>query len=82
MIIVHTAPAESVQDLMVKRLNEKTLLVSWKRTDISLPDGPVSRYEVEYRDAQQVLSNKVYVQPDSTSLILREVANVNDYEVR
>ena len=56
----------------------KTLLVSWKS---ALPDSPVSLYEVEYRDAQQALSNKVRVLYDSTSLILREVTDVNDYEV-
>lgn len=63
---------------MVERLDMKTLLVSWKS---ALPDSPVSLYEVEYRDAQQALSNKVRVLYDSTSLILREVTDVNDYEV-
>lgn len=68
---------------MVKRLkdDEKALNVSWKQANLTLPEGPVSLYLVEYRDAQQVLSNQAYVQPESSFLVLREVANANDYEV-
>lgn len=70
--------------LKVQRLkdDEKALVVSWERADLSLPEGPVSLYLVEYRDAQQALSNRAYVQPESSSLVLWEVANANDYEVR
>lgn len=77
------APNESVSGLKVQRLkdDEKALKVSWEQAILTLPEGPVSLYLVEYRDAQQSLSNRAYVQPKSSSLELREVANANDYEV-
>ena len=76
-------PDESVSGLKVRRLkdDEKALIVSWEEANLTPPEGPVSLYLVEYRDAQQLLSNQVYVQPKSSSLELREVANANDYEV-
>lgn len=79
----HIAPKDSVYNLHVKRLeNDKnTLIVSWEKADLTFPEGPVSHYVVEYRDAQQLLSNIVHVQPESSFLVLREVASANDYEV-
>ena len=74
---------DSVHNLTVQRLDKdkNTLIVSWEKADLILPEGPVSHYIVEYRDAQQTLSNRAHVPPESSFLVLREVANANDYEV-
>ena len=76
-------PSASVSGLKVQRLkdNDKILVVSWEAASLTPPVGPVALYEVQYRDAQQAVSNKAHVQPPSSSLVLRDVANANDYEV-
>ena len=65
---------------MAERLKDD-VIVSWERADLTLPEGPVSLYLVEYRDAQQTSSNIVHVKPESSFVVLRDVSNANDYEV-
>ena len=60
---------------------EKSLIASWDKAQLLLPEGPVSFYEVEYRDGEQGLSNKVHVQPDASFFIIHGVENGNKYEV-
>ena len=80
---LNPVPSASVSGLKVQRLkdNDKILVVSWEAASLTPPVGPVALYEVQYRDAQQAVSNKAHVRPPSSSLVLRDVANANDYEV-
>ena len=61
--------------------DDKAVIVSWERANLTPPEGPVSQYLVEYRDAQQALSNRVTVPPETSFLVLWEISNANDYEV-
>jgi hypothetical protein len=61
---------------------DKALIVSWERANLTPPEGPVSHYLVEYRDAQQALSNTARVPPETPFLVLWDISNANDYEVR
>lgn len=77
------APAESVSGLKIQPLKDdkKALRVSWDTPQLSSPEGPVSLYEVEYRDGEQGLSNKAHVPPDKSFFVIRGVENHNNYEV-
>ena len=78
-----SAPNESVSNLNVTRTpDDRTLVVTWDMADLQLPFGPVALYEVEYRDAQQTVSTAAHVQPEAPFLVIRDIANANDYEVR
>jgi hypothetical protein len=78
------APALSVSNLTVQQYKDedKALIVSWERANLTPPEGPVSHYLVEYRDAQQALSNTARVPPETPFLVLWDISNANDYEVR
>ena len=78
-----TAPSVSVSNLTVQQYTEddKALIVSWERANLTPPEGPVSHYLVVYRDAQQALSNVVRVPPETSFLVLWDISNANDYEV-
>ena len=77
------APSHSVSGLTLQPSNEGTeaLRVSWESADLSLPEGPVSFYGVEYRDGQNGLSNTARVRPDSSYFIIYGVENGDAYEV-
>lgn len=77
------APVTTEFFLKVQRsYDNKTLVVSWQPAILEPPLGPVALYEVQYRDAQQSVITTAHVQPETPFLVIRDVANANDYEVR
>jgi hypothetical protein len=62
--------------------DNKALIVSWETAQLSSPEGPVSSYEVEYRDGEQGLPNRVRVPPEAPYFIIYGVENDENYEVR
>ena len=76
------APVTTEFFLKVQRsYDNKTLVVSWQPAILEPPLGPVALYEVQYRDAQQSVITTAHVQPETPFLVIRDVANANDYEV-
>jgi hypothetical protein len=78
------APAGSVFGVRLQpwKDDDKALIVSWETARLSSPEGPVSSYEVEYRDGEQGLPNRVRVPPDAPYFIIYGVENDENYEVR
>ena len=80
---IPSAPNESVSNLNVTRTpDDRTIVVTWDMANLQLPLGPVALYEIEYRDAQQSVSTSAHVQPGAPFLVIRNITNANDYEVR
>lgn len=83
ILLFPSAPDKSVSNLNAKRTpDDQTLVVTWDIADLQLPLGPVALYEVEYRDVQQSVSTTAHVQPGASFLVIRNITNVNKYEVR
>ena len=74
------APTNSVSGLTLQP-SKNNITVSWEAADLSPPKGPVSLYEVEYKDGKEGLSNKVHVRPELSYVVILGVENSDNYEV-
>ncbi|KAL5486420.1 hypothetical protein EMCRGX_G018892 [Ephydatia muelleri] len=78
-----TVPNATVQIFNVSRTQDNTTIVAyWQPLETTPPAGRVARYYVEYRDASKGTSNVVYVSSAYNYIVLQNLLDANNYEVR
>ena len=78
----HTAPSR-VQNLVVSRTpSNNTLVAFWLLVESTPPTGQVVRYEIQYRNLGQNLTNSRLQPPIFGYTVVDNVVNASSYEVR
>lgn len=80
-LIYIVAPTNSVSGLTLEETGGKSVKASWEEARLSLPEGPIARYQLEYRNGPDSLSNPAHVTPEQTFLTFYGIENADNFQV-